>query len=550
MSTVRAIAPWVSLPAAAAADAGRVQCATGRARDVAGAKLRLAEWILTTASDRGCEPTPVVDWLVAQFATGALHPKVAELMRQVGRGGRAPSRATMLRDVVKARAGGVEALLPKYKGRPSKAYEWEARAHFWLRSESHIAPGHICKILQQEGFAVEYHQVLRWHNRLPTNVRKNRQRLGDLKFDSTQRPYVRRATEHLPVGACYQSDGNKMPVYLRHPTGERPHRYELTPLIDVRSRYVVGRWLSDSESGVNTLHALTDGILRHGHVPLEVQADNGPGFKNQLVKRFYEKLTIAERHSRPRNPKDNGYAERFHQTMKDEFLKQLPGYCGPDRAREGLQRYLKAAERGELSLMSAEEFLQRLDAYIHWYNHERVHGEIGCTPASLWEGLERRAPVDLEHAFFWDQAERTVRRCAIEFRNREYTNREVLSAYNDMPVLIEFNLHDDSFIRVLDARERWICDAKLIKAAPYRSSSVIEDYRLKATRDQLARIEKKREEVQRRAGLAITHDQSLNGLEEALFGIESKFLEPSRAAATAREEEASSIPLDLTKLDW
>lgn len=549
MSAIRAIASWVSLPAPAVA-AGALRAATGKARDTAQCKMRLAEWILATAIERGCDASPVVDWLLARHAAGDLDPALVDLMSQVGRRKQAASRATMLRDVAKARDGGLRALVPRHQGSQAKVHEWEARAHYWLRSESYIVPGHICKILQQEGFAVEYHQVLRWHNRLPATMRNNRQRLGDLKFDSTQRPFVRRHTREVPVGACYQSDGNKMPVYLKHPTGLRPHRYELTPLIDVRSRYLVGRWLSDSESGVNTIHALTDGILRHGHVPLEVQADNGPGFKNQLVKRYYEKLSIAERHSRARNPKDNGYVERFHQTMKDEFLKQLPGYCGRDRSREGLQRYLKAAERGELSLMTAEDFLERLDRYTHWYNHERVHGETECTPASLWAQLSHRPPVDLEHAFFWDQAERVVHKCAIEFRNREYMNREILEAYNNTTVIVEYNLHDDAFIRVLDKDERWICEAKLIKAAPYRSTSVIQDHHQKAARDSLGRIEKKKQETQRRAGLEITHDQTLDGLEQALFGNQRKVLEPSWAAATAQEDEASSITLDLTKLDY
>ena len=353
-----------------------------------------------------------------------------------------------------------------------------------------------------------------WHNALPANVRNNRGRLGDLKYDSTQRPYVRRTVEHIAVGACYQSDGNMMTVYLQHPTGKRQARDEMTPMLDVRSRFIAGYWLSESESAVGTLHALTDAIVKHNHVPLDVQADNGPGFKNHLVRRFYSQLGIDPTHPRARNPKDNGYIERWHQTLQNEFLRRLPGYCGPGRSPESLNRYLAGVDRGEIQLMTVEQFRDELNAFIRWYNEVRVHEEIGCTPASLWQTLQPNPPANIEHAFFWAQEARVVQRCAVALLNREYQNTECLGAYNGARVIVEYNLYDDGHVRILDERERWICDARRIKAAPYRSSSAMEDKQLKSERNKLRRHDLKREEIVRRAGLSITHDQVRNALED------------------------------------
>ncbi|MBI3771441.1 MAG: DDE-type integrase/transposase/recombinase [Gammaproteobacteria bacterium] len=481
--------------------------------------------------------------LRAGLGTDSMNPSIDEFVRQFNKGllpvtlltalvtlrptriGACPDRATLYRwdkQYTKYLQGERLAGAPKHKGSQRQVYEWEPRALHYLYSANDVKPAWIAKMLQQEGIKdATPARVRSWHKTLPADVRNNRSRLGDLKYDSTQRPYVRRTVEHIAVGDCYQSDGNMMPIYLQHPTGQRPARYEITPAIDVRSRYLAGYWLSESESAVSTLHALTDAIIKNNHVPLDVQADNGPGFSNKMVRRFYDRLGIDPTHPRARNPKDNGYIERWHQTLQNEFLRRFPGYCGPGKSPEALKKYLAAVERGEIQLMTLEQFRVELDQFIRWYNEERIHHEVGGTPASLWQALQPRPPLEIEHAFFWDHASRVVQRCAVSLLNREYLNRTSLGAYNQERVIVEYNIYDDSYVRILDGQERWICDAQKIKSAPYRSTSAMEDKRIKAESNAQRRLDLKKEERARRAQRGIDADQASHVIED--MGLNNTF---------------------------
>ncbi|MBL1321530.1 MAG: DDE-type integrase/transposase/recombinase [Methylophaga sp.] len=497
---------------------------------------------------------PLAEYLHFHLSQKRLPEKLLKLAKLLAQKDKAlPSQTTLRRWIERYMEQGLMGLVPQQKGSVPKPLGCEVRIRHLMRSGSKNNPGNITKMLQQEGHDVEYHQIRRRVIAMPAiEGTHNSGRLGALAFDSMMKPYTRRKTGHMPVGSCYQADGNMMPIYLQHPTGNRPARFEITPIIDVVSRYIVGYYISESESAISTVMALTDAIIKENHVPIDLQADNGPGFSNSLVTRYYEKLGITEVHPRARNPKDNGYVERFNLILKEELLKQFPAYCGKDAAPEPLQLYLKKVDKGEKQLMSVEQFKVFLDEYIHWYNHKRKHGSIGNkTPAQLWANVERNPPIDVQDVFFWDQAERVVQRSAISFESREYYSPELIQ-YNTEKVIVEFNINDDSFVKIRDLDERWLCDAQKINAAPYRSISILEDRKQKSLIQKRKRLQIKMDEVEDRNALNITHENWLDGamLLDPTPSLQQKTASEDAVLNANGDQTESEINIDIFDTDY
>lgn len=74
-----------------------------------------------------------------------------------------------------------------------------------------------------------------------------------------------------------------------------------------------------------------------------LQSDHGSEFSQN----FSERIKINHRHSRVRQPNDNGHLERFNRTIQEEFLKKLPTDVGTIN--------------------------KQLPEYLNYYNNERLH---------------------------------------------------------------------------------------------------------------------------------------------------------------------------------
>jgi transposase InsO family protein len=115
-------------------------------------------------------------------------------------------------------------------------------------------------------------------------------------------------------------------------------------------------------------------LKRAGWKLQRVLSDNGKEFAKPTFTRTLQQL--GARHSRIRSgrPQTNGHVERLHRTILEECW------------RPAFARYLYLRYRG----------LQReLDAYLRFYNHERVHtGRLtnGTVPAELVYGARKMEP--------------------------------------------------------------------------------------------------------------------------------------------------------------
>lgn len=142
----------------------------------------------------------------------------------------------------------------------------------------------------------------------------------------------------------------------------RGKKYQYT-LIDVATRYsvcIVTSRINQSLSCDITVEALK-------RFPFEVkliQTDNGPEFQSQFVN-YLKQQGLKHRYIRIRTPRHNGFVERLHRTLDEEFWQKV--------SKELSNKILN----------------QKLNIYINYYLTERVHlGLKGKTPMEVLKTMQ------------------------------------------------------------------------------------------------------------------------------------------------------------------
>jgi len=139
--------------------------------------------------------------------------------------------------------------------------------------------------------------------------------------------------------------------------------------VDDHSRFVVVATVLATPSAREVAEAFTAAMRRYG-VPAEVLTDNGGQFTGRFIKPLpveviFEKICrdngIKQRLTKPRSPTTTGKIERFHKTLRTEFLDHVAPFE---------------------SIVAAQ---QAIDGWIAAYNHQRPHQALDmAVPASLF----------------------------------------------------------------------------------------------------------------------------------------------------------------------
>lgn len=132
--------------------------------------------------------------------------------------------------------------------------------------------------------------------------------------------------------------------------------------IDDHSRFVICARVVVRATARPTCDALGWAMRAHG-VPNEILTDNGKVFTNRfgpgtgevLFDRICRENGIKHRLTAPRSPTTTGKVERWHKTLRREFLNG---------------RVFDSVEHAQAEL----------DAWVHHYNHERPHQSLGMRP--------------------------------------------------------------------------------------------------------------------------------------------------------------------------
>ena len=146
--------------------------------------------------------------------------------------------------------------------------------------------------------------------------------------------------------------------------------------IDDHSRFCVSAFITLRATARPTCDALASALRRHG-VPTQILTDNGKVFTNRfgtgtgevLFDRMCRDNGIKHLLTAPRSPTTTGKVERFHKTLRREFLSGR-------------------------TFASIQDAQAQLDAWVHHYNFERPHQSLGM--AVPWDRFKLAVPEPVE----------------------------------------------------------------------------------------------------------------------------------------------------------
>jgi len=435
-----------------------------------------------------------------------------------------PSVRSILRFVEYERSG---TLVPKRAAQDMSVPEW---APFFLGyyqrpekpSVAHAYEGFSNDLKRLPGVTVpSIHQVRRFLDKIG-NVTRETGRMGAREL-KTIKPFVRRGFEHLLPGDIYSGDGHTFDAEVQHPLHGRPFRPEITTIVDVATRKVVGWSVGLAESAITVLDAVRSACLNAGICAI-FYVDNGSGYVNDMMTEeatgLMGRLGMEMYNSLPYNSQARGVIEKLHQTIWVKAAREIPGYMGRDMDREAKLATFKLsrkaiAAKGEvvaMPLLTWSQFVDFAEQKVAAYN-DRPHRSLPkivdsvsgrrrhMTPNEKWEqfvqnGFEpHRVHDDEAEPLFRPQTLRTVRRAELELFGNRYFNRD-LEEFHGEQLAVGYDIHDPQMVWVYDDTGRFICTAELdANKHDYMPQSVIERARDNRAAGREKRLEAKLQEV-------------------------------------------------------
>ena len=193
------------------------------------------------------------------------------------------------------------------------------------------------------GDAPSYEQVRRALKSLegtPDHLMAFKGREGPLALKA-RLAYVSRSTEGLEPTTIYTADGKTFDAEVQHPRSGKPFRPEITTVIDVVTRKVVGWSVALDETAEAVADAVRHSVERCG-VPAIFYSDRGKGYKNRRISMttlsLCSRLSISATQSLPYNSQARGVIERAHGTIWNRLSKEYPSYMGKDMDKEAAKR--------------------------------------------------------------------------------------------------------------------------------------------------------------------------------------------------------------------
>lgn len=204
-------------------------------------------------------------------------------------------------------------------------------------------------------------------------------------FQDECAPYIKSMYDDLASNDIWVCDNHTFDVFVDGGESDRPIRVYITGFLDVRSRKMVGWYVTDAPRSDATLYALRRGIERYG-VPKMIYSDNGREFlTHDIGGRGFRKTAKTGEHEPPiilqhldiefrtalvKNAKAK-IIERAFREVKECFFRLFDGYTGGTVAErpERLKRTGKLA--GNFTRL--EEFSGYVDTYIEGYFNKQAH---------------------------------------------------------------------------------------------------------------------------------------------------------------------------------
>ncbi|MCC6195683.1 MAG: transposase [Burkholderiales bacterium] len=463
--------------------------------------------------------------LIGAAAAGTLAPELQQAVPVANaRGGdlghRQLSRSTLYRWLA-ARREGNAALAPK-PTEPVRIPAWAPHLlQVYQRPQKPslaFAVAQLPKTLPAGVTAPSYHAAYRFLERMGV-IERHAGRVLPREL-SKQRPFVRRDASELDPCDVYTADGHTFDAEIAHPAHGRPFRPEITSVVDVHTRKLVGWSVGLAESTRTVVDAWRHAVESHG-INAIFYVDRGAGFRNEAMGNeatgFAARLGATITHSLPYRSQARGTMERSHQSVWVRLAKTLATYIGADMDPEAKQRVFRITRRdvkaaGASPLLCAwPRFVELCAAAVDEYNatpHTALpklrenDGRLRhLTPNEAWAAAQQRGweahhvgPAEAAD-LFRPYVERIARRGEVEVFGNQYFSAD-LEQWHGEKVRVGYDLHnaDRVWVRNLDGQLITIAEFEANKRA-YFPQPFVERAREKRAEGRARRLEERLEEV-------------------------------------------------------
>lgn len=315
-------------------------------------------------------------------------------------------------------------------------------------------------------------------------------RFGDKAMKDECGLYIRRGYRDLNSNDIWVCDNHTFDVFIHEEGVKKPARVYLTGFLDVRSRKMVGWYVTTTPSSDATLAALRRGIERYG-IPKVIYSDNGReflthdiggrGFRRSAKTDGHEPPTILQnlgiefRTAMVRNARAK-IIERAFLDVKNDFSKLFEGYTG-GTILERPER-LKKTGKDAGNFIMRDEFTKYVDIFIQGYFNKRSHfgeGMDGKTRDDVYAEclVEKRTATTDELNLMMLRNSRPVKvnrnglKLSINGKDLYFISAELLYHHFGEQVYYRYNPDDLKEVRVYDESDRFIGTAQQIATLSY-----------------------------------------------------------------------------------
>lgn len=452
-----------------------------------------------------------------------------------GGGGKLPDKRTIYRWFAKRETA--ESLMPKVPQKNMVAPTWFDVFYRLYNLPSQPSVALAFKMFEaqwrlQGGEMPSIHQARRLLSKMGV-VKRERGRKGAKELKNIL-PHKVRDFWHLEPAEVYSADGHQVDWEVLNPLSGLPFRPEITTVMDVGTRKIVGWSVGFAESRFTVLEALSHSSLTA--IPAIWYVDWGKGFENIMMTDetvgLMNRLGITMKHSIAYNAQAKGAIERSHQLFT-HAAKMFATYIGKDMDGEA-KRQMFLQTRKEIKLQGHiinspvptwDEFKGFIEQLIADYN-AKPHRSLPkdgslkrhLSPNEFWEmklAEMSEPPIKVaedEVAYlFRPQIVRTVERGKVKLFNNVYFSHD-LTEFHGLEVIVGYDVQDAEFVWIFDDNQRFICKAEWHgNSTDYFPKSVREQAKDKRDETRLKRIEAQKDKVlAERKPVLLEHKGSLN----------------------------------------
>lgn len=316
-------------------------------------------------------------------------------------------------------------------------------------------------------------------------------RLGEKAFKDECAPFVKRTYGDLKSNDIWVCDNHTFDIFVDDGEHRKPVRVYLTAFLDVRSRKMMGWYVTDAPCSDATLQALRRGIEKYG-IPKRILSDNGReflthdiggrGFRKDgrkegehRIPTILDNLQIEFRTAMVRNARAK-IVERAFREVKECFSRLFAGYTGGTIA-ERPERLKEMAKKAS-NFTPYADFCNYVDTYLEgWFNFQE-HVGVGMghkTRNQVYEEqlveVRKASQEDLNLMMLRNTRMQKVKRegVVLKLYGTEITFWDQALAFNhiDEEVYVRYNPDDLAEVRVYDEQDRFIGTAAQKTALSY-----------------------------------------------------------------------------------